>query len=72
MLIRGDTIMPKKRIRKDMKVSELKRNRVVGIPRIKHGAPQPGITKKEFMDVLARTVPPVSHDSESDSESSQT
>jgi hypothetical protein len=55
-----------------MRNDELKHKRVQGIPIIKHGAPQPGITKKEFMDVLARAVPPVSHEPESDSESSQT
>jgi hypothetical protein len=64
--------MPKKRIKTDMKVSGLKRNRVKGIPVIRHGVPQPGITKQEFMDVLAKAVPPVEHEAQSDSGKSGT
>jgi hypothetical protein len=61
--------MPKKRSKQDMKISGLKRNRVKGIPVVIKDVPQPGITHKEFMDVLAKTIPPVS---ESDSGKSQT
>jgi hypothetical protein len=49
-----------------------KRLRVKGIPIIKRDVPQPGITKKEFMDVLAKAVPPVERETESDSGKSET
>lgn len=62
----------KKITKTDKKVSGLKRNRVVGIPTIKHGTPQPGITGGEFMGILKRAVKPDEHVSESDSGSSQT
>lgn len=50
--------MPKKRRKQDIKIGELKRNRVQGIPIIRRGVPQHGITKKEFMEVLAKAVKP--------------
>jgi hypothetical protein len=58
--------MPKKRVRGDMKVSEIKHRRAKGIPIIKRGVPQPGITKQEFMDVLTKASQPVEHEGKSD------
>jgi hypothetical protein len=48
--------MPKKKIKKDKKMTVQHHKRVQGIPIIKHDHPEPGITKKEFMDVLANAV----------------
>jgi hypothetical protein len=64
--------MTKKIIKNNKKVSGLIRNRVQGIPVVKHGVPQPGITKKDFMRILEKASKPIEHDGESDSESSQT
>lgn len=59
--------MPKKKVRGNRKVSASTHRRAKGIPIIKRGVPQPGITKREFMDVLAKAVPPVEHEAQSDS-----
>lgn len=64
--------MTKKKIGRDKKVSELKRRRVKGIPIIKHGTPQPGITKKEFMGLLEKASQPAEREEQSDSENSET
>jgi hypothetical protein len=64
--------MRKRIIRIDKTVTNLKRNRIKGLPVIKYDVPQPGITKKEFMDVLTKAVPPVEHEAQSDSGNSET
>jgi hypothetical protein len=50
--------MPKKKVGTDKKVSDTKHKRVAGIPIIKHNHPEPGITKKEFMDIIAKSAQP--------------
>lgn len=70
--------MLKKKGKADRKVGKTARHgsgtfrHARGVPVIKRGVPQPGITKKEFMDILAKAAPPVEHESESDSEKSGT
>jgi len=51
--------MPKKKIKKDKKMTVQHHKRVQGIPIIKHDHPQPGITKKEFIDILEKASQPV-------------
>jgi hypothetical protein len=64
--------MTKKRVREDMKVGNMKNRRLKGIPMVKRGVPQPGITKKEFMNVLTKASQPIPHEPKPDLEKSET
>jgi hypothetical protein len=50
--------MTKKKLKPDSKVTIQRHKRVAGIPIIKHNHPEPGITKKEFMDIIAKSAQP--------------
>jgi hypothetical protein len=64
--------MTKKKLRGDRKVNISTHKRARRTPVIKHGVPQPGITKKEFMDVLTKASQPIEHESQPDLGKSET
>jgi hypothetical protein len=64
--------MSKKKDKANKKVDSKKLRKSRGVPVIKRGVPQPGITKEEFMDVLAKAARPAEPETQPDEEKPET
>jgi hypothetical protein len=64
--------MPKKKVRSDMKIGEVKQHRRLKSVRAVKRVPEIGVTRKEFHDILDRASQPINREAESDSGKSGT